>query len=87
MIRFAPQPDIYSLAATVYRLATGGAAHPVTFNSDQDEDLRYELRLNGYSTQFIDAIIAGLQDSAGSRPSSDQAFLNLFPECEDFKLK
>lgn len=87
MIRFAPQPDIYSLAATIYRLATGGDAHPVVFNSDQDEDMRFYLNMYGYSPRFIDAIIAGLQDSAGSRPSSDQAFLNLFPGCEDIKLK
>jgi hypothetical protein len=38
------------------------------------------------SNKFIDAIIAGLQFSATSRPVNAQKFLNLFPGCENIKL-
>lgn len=86
MVRFAPQPDIYSLAATIYNLITSEFAHEIKFNSDQDEDLRKEMENAGCGKQFIDAIILGLQDSAASRPSDAQAFLNLFPGCENIKL-
>lgn len=86
MVKFAPQPDIYSLAATIYNLVTGLYAHEIKFNSDQDEDLREKMKGAGCSGQFMDAIIAGLQDSAASRPSDAQAFLRLFPGCEKIKL-
>jgi hypothetical protein len=54
--------------------------------SDQDKDLRINLAEANCSDAFINAIIAGLQFSATSRPKDAQAFLNLFPGCENIKL-
>ena len=47
---------------------------------------RSEEKVENCSEPFINAVIAGLQASASSRPENAQAFLNLFPGCEDIKL-
>ena len=87
MVRFGEQPDIYGLAATLYYLATDREdPHPVMDLSEQDKDLREYLEMYSFSEQFSDAVIAGLQHSATSRPKNAQAFLNLFPGCENMKL-
>ena len=87
MVRFGEQPDIFGLAATLYFLATDREEpHPIMDLSEQDQDIRFYLDLHKFSGQFIDAIVAGLQFSASSRPKNAQAFLNLFPGCENIKL-
>ncbi len=87
MVRFGEQPDIYGLAATLYYLATDREEpHSVMDLSEQDKDLRECLDRYSFSKEFADAIVAGLQHSATSRPQDAQAFLNLFPGCEGMKL-
>ena len=87
LVRFGEQPDIFGLAATLYYLATEGERpHPIMDFSAEDLDIRFNLDLHKFSGQFIDAIVAGLQFSAVSRPKNAQAFLNLFPGCENIKL-
>lgn len=85
MVRFGPQPDIYGLAATLYYLATDrDLPHPIVDFGEEDEDIRISLDVNGYSKQFSDAIVAGLEFL--NRPRNVQEFLNLFPGCENMKL-
>lgn len=87
MVKFGSQSDIYGLAASIYYLlAFPEHPHPVYDFSDQDKDLRENLADAGCSPKFIDAVVSGLQFSATSRPSNAQAFLNLFPGCEDIVL-
>lgn len=87
LVRFGEQPDIFGLAATLYYLATEGKRpHPIMDFSAEDQDIRSNLGKYHFSDQFIDAIVAGLQFSASSRPKNAQAFLNLFPGCENIKL-
>ena len=87
MVHFGEQPDIYGVAATLYYLATGrDEPHTIMDFSEQDQDIRMKLEQCHFSTQFADAIVAGLQFSASSRPKNAQAFLNLFPHCEDIRL-
>jgi serine/threonine protein kinase len=87
MVKFGCQSDIYGLAASIYYLlAFPEHPHPVYDFSDQDKDLRKNLADAGCSPKFIDAVVSGLQFSATSRPSNAQAFLNLFPGCEDIAL-
>lgn len=87
MVKFGAQADIFGLAASIfYLLACPHTPHPIMDFSDQDWDLRLALEHAGCSPKFIDAIIAGLQASAISRPACGQAFLNMFPGCEDIKL-
>ena len=87
MVRFGEQPDIFGLAATLFNLATNREdPHPIMDLSDQDKDIRIFLDINGFSDQFVNAIVAGLQHSASSRPKNAQAFLNLFPGCENISL-
>ena len=86
MTHFGPQPDIFGLAASLYYLATQKEEpHPIMDFADQDEDIRLNLEEDNFSGQFINAIVAGLSFLA--RPRSAQEFLNLFPGCEDIKLK
>ena len=88
MVHFGGQTDIYGLAASIYYLiASPEVPHPIIDFSDQDQDLRWNLAQANCSEQFINAVVAGLQFSATSRPANAQAFLNLFPGCEDIKLK
>ena len=87
MVKFGSQTDIYGLASSLYYLvAYPDEPHPIMDFSDQDEDLRINLAEANCSDAFINAIIAGLQFSATSRPKDAQAFLNLFPGCENIKL-
>lgn len=87
MVKFGPQTDIYGLASSLfYLIAAPTEPHPIVDFSDQDKDLRMSLSKAKCSDGFINAIIAGLQFSATSRPKDSQAFLNLFPGCEDIKL-
>ena len=87
MVHFGEQPDIFGLAATLYYLATDREVpHPIMDLSEQDEDIRLNLSLYGFTEQFAEAIVAGLQFSASSRPRNAQAFLNMFPCCEEIRL-
>ena len=86
MITFGSEPDIFALAATLYNLATQRRPHPIQYHSDEDRDLRFFMRKEGLSVGFIEAIVAGLQAAAPARPANAQAFLNLFPGCENIKL-
>ena len=87
MVKFGSQTDIYGLASSIYYLlCSPDQPHPIFDFSDQDEDLRENLAAARCSEKFIDAIIAGLQFSATSRPVNAQKFLNLFPGCENIKL-
>ena len=87
MVKFGSQSDIYGLASSIYYLiAAPEIPHPVYDFSDQDEDLRENLSQANCSVGFIDAVVAGLQYSATSRPCNAQAFLNMFPGCEDIIL-
>ena len=85
MVRFGPQPDIYGLAATLFYLATDrDYPHPIMDFGEQDEDIRISLDVHGFSMQFADAIVAGLEYM--NRPRNAQEFFNLFPGCEGKKL-
>jgi serine/threonine protein kinase len=85
MIKFGPQPDIYGLAATLFYLATDrDTPHPIMDFGEEDEDIRISLDFAGFSKQFSDAIVAGLEFL--NRPRNAQEFLNLFPGCENIKL-
>ena len=85
MIKFGPQPDIYGLAATLYYLATDrDIPHPIRDFRDEDEDIRISLDFAGFSKQFADAIVAGLEFL--NRPRNAQEFLNMFPGCDNMKL-
>lgn len=86
MVLFGKQADIFGLAASIYYLLTLEKPIPVMDFSDQDKELRENLRKANCSEQFIDAVVKGLQFSATSRPENAQAFLNLFPGCEDIQL-
>ena len=86
MIRFGCEPDIFSLAATLYNLATDYRPYPIQYNSDEDRRLRADMECAGLSDGFINAVLAGLQAAAQARPRSVQAFLNGFPGCEDIVL-
>jgi len=87
MVHFGEQPDIFGLAATLYYLATDSEdPHPIMDLSEQDQDIRETLDNYHFTKQFADAIVAGLQFSASSRPKNAQAFVKLFPGCEDIKL-
>lgn len=87
MVKFGGQTDIYGLTSSIfYLLAAPEQPHPIYEFSDQDTDIRESLKRADCSPQFIDAIIAGLQASAVSRPKNAQEFLNLFPGCENIIL-
>lgn len=86
MVTFGSEPDIFALSATLYNLATECRPQPIQYHSDDDQELRFFMQDKGLSERFIEAIVAGLQAAAPARPESAQAFLNLFPGCEDIKL-
>lgn len=87
MARFGAQSDIFGLAATIFDLASPDLSpHPVMDFSEEDRDLRASLAGAGYTQAFADAVIAGLQFSATSRPKNAQTFLNLFPGYENMKI-
>lgn len=85
LIKFATPTDIYSFSGTLYKILTGNNPHSITSYSDEDEDIR--LFLSDCSEQTTEAIVRGLMNSPEARPQSAQEFLNLFPGCEDIKLK
>ena len=85
-VKFGPQLDVYELAATLFYFVTRCKPQPIVYLSDGDVAVSEELRQAGCSDGFIRAIVAGLQESAGSRPESIDAFLRLFPGCEEIDL-
>ena len=85
MVKFGPQPDIFGLAATLYYLASDRERpHPILDFGDEDEDIRTNLGDLGFSRQFTDALVAGMEFL--NRPRNAQEFLNLFPGCEEIRL-
>ena len=86
MVKFGCEPDIFSVSATLYTLATKKYPQAILYNSNIENILRKNLEAKDLSEGFINAIIAGLQASAQLRPKNAQAFLNLFPGCENMKL-
>ena len=86
MVKFGCEPDIFSVSATLYTLATKKYPQAILYNSNIENILRKNLEAKDLSEGFINAIIAGLQAAAQLRPKNAQAFLNLFPGCENMKL-
>ena len=87
MVKFGIPADVFGLAACIYYLmASPSRPTPVYEYSDIDKDLRLNLQMAHCSDKFADAIIAGLQAVAASRPADIQTFLNLFPGCEGVRL-
>ena len=82
MKHFCPQSDIYSVAATLYTMLTRRNPQPITEDFVKDRML-YTLNC---SDQMKEAIAEGLYQFVNERPVNAQAFLNLFPGCENIKL-
>ncbi len=82
MKHFCPQSDIYSVAATLYTMLTNESPQPITEDFVKDRML-YTLKC---SDQMKKAITEGLYQFVNERPVNAQAFLNLFPGCENIKL-
>ena len=83
MVKFGRQTDIYGLAASIYYLiARPNVPRPIMDFSDEDLCLREVMGNAGCSLGFMDAVVAGLQFSATSRPANALEFLRLFPGCE-----
>lgn len=80
---FAPQYDIYALAATCFYLLKGGdpkSAFEITTN-----DIRNEL--NGRaSDRTIDAIVHGMRKDASDRPKTIEQFLKGFKESNAMRI-
>ena len=83
LVRFAAPTDIYSLAGTLYYLFSHHFPHPVTSYSNEDEDLKANMRC---SDRTKEAIVRGLMRSPEARPQTIQEFLNLFPGCEEIRF-
>ena len=81
MKHFCPQSDIYSVAAILYTLLSGGK----TPSYEPNENIWLVDQLN-CSEQMKKAIIEGMEEYSNDRPANAQRFLNLFPGCEDIKL-
>ena len=81
MKHFCPQSDIYSTASTLYTMLTGLWPKPV--NRETYDDAWENLHC---SDQMKHAIMEGMKEFLNDRPATAQAFLNLFPGCEDIKL-
>ena len=79
---FAPQADIFGLAATLFCMATNMRPHPI----HDGESKHHILTSMDTSPQMKYAVAEGLSFFANDRPTTAQAFLNLFPGCEDIKL-
>ena len=83
---FGPQPDIFGLAASIYKIVTGDTPRPIEYLSDFDKVISNNIKSSGYSEQFASALVMGLQAAAPARPKDAQAFLNMFPGCENIAL-
>lgn len=85
--KYDPRPDMFGIAGTIYTIVTRQYPRPlIELDQDKEDDMRDFLQQEGCSKQFADALIRGLQSSLSARPKNAQAFLNLFPGCEDIKL-
>lgn len=84
---YDPRPDMYGIAATIYAVVARSIPEAIMeLGKDEEEYARMELSEQGCSNQFVEALIKGLQGSMNLRPANAQAFLNLFPGCENIKL-
>ena len=81
MKHFCPQSDIYSVAAILYTLLSGGK----TPFCEPYKNYWHIEQLN-CSEQMKKAIQEGMAEYLNDRPTNAQRFLNLFPGCEDIKL-
>lgn len=87
MRHFCPQSDIYSTAATLYYMLTGKLPPYYRDTDGQKADVEYILNITlKCSEQMKHAIIEGMREYVSDRPANAQAFLNLFPGCENIKL-
>ena len=82
MKHFCPQSDIFSVAASLYTLLTSNSPSPITDESDKMKVFE-ELTC---SDKMKMAISEGLYQFVNERPANAQAFLKLFPGCENIKL-
>ena len=81
MKHFCAQSDIYSVAAILYTILSGGK----TPSCKPLENIWPIDQLN-CSEQMKKAIKEGMAKYPNDRPTNAQRFLNLFPGCEDTKL-
>ena len=82
MKHFCPQSDIYSVAATLFTMLSGKFPNPIT----EDADKYIVFDMLECSDQMKEAIAEGLYQFVNERPVNAQAFLKLFPGCENIKL-
>ncbi len=85
---YDPRPDMFGIAATIFHVIT--REMPTTImelDKIAEENVRRSLLDENCSDQFVNAIVRGLQGSMSLRPKDAQAFLNLFPGCENIKLE
>ena len=84
---YDPRPDLFGIAATIYSVVTRKYPKVIMeLGKDEENYLRECMQEEKCSEQFMNAIIKGLQGSMNLRPKNAQAFLNLFPSCENIKL-
>ena len=87
LTKYDPRPDLFSIAGVIYTLITRQNPFAIMeLDKDGEDYVRGHLRNAGCSESLSDAIVKGLQGSMSLRPKNAQAFLNLFPGCEDMKL-
>ena len=87
MTKYDPRPDMFGIAGTIYSIVTGKYPRAIVELDQEIEDyINVELENAQCGEQFSAAIIMGLQASMSLRPKNAQAFLNLFPGCENMKL-
>ncbi len=80
---FAPQYDIYALAATCFYMLTG--RDPKSAFEITSHDIRNEL--NGQaSDRTIDAIVHGMRKDASDRPKTIEQFLKDFKESNALRI-
>ena len=82
MKHFCPQSDIYSVAATLFTMLSGKLPKPIT--EDADKYIMFDML--ECTDLMKEAIAEGLYQFVNERPVNAQAFLNLFPGCENIKL-
>ena len=87
MTKYDPRPDMFGIAGTIYTIVTGSVPHAIVeLDQEGEDDIRTELEIAGCGKQFEEAIVLGLQASMSLRPKNAQAFLNLFPGCENMRF-